>query len=66
MELLEELILEAILSKRGFLLRLIRVLLADGTIDCRVNTMSRSAYTNELFEDPYMQPGGTMIHHISF
>jgi len=35
------------------------VLLPDGTIDCRVNTMSRSAYTNEVFEDPYMQPGGT-------
>ncbi len=36
------------------------VLLPDGTIDCRVNTMSRAAYTNEFFEDPYFQPGGTM------
>jgi len=36
------------------------VLLPDGTIDCRVNTMSRAAYTNEFIEDPYFQPGGTM------
>ena len=36
------------------------VLLPDGTIDCRVNTVSRSSYTNEFIEDPYFQPGGTM------
>ena len=65
MELLEELILEAILKARLFA-AIDAVLLADGTIDCRVNTMSRSAYTNELFEDPYMQPGGTRTLHISF
>ena len=36
------------------------VVLPDGTIDCRVNTVSRSSYTNEFIEDPYYQPGGTM------
>ena len=38
------------------------VLLPDGTIDCRVNTVSRSSYTNEFIEDPYFQPG----YHGSF
>lgn len=47
------------ISKARLFAAIDSVLLADGTIDCRVNTMSRSAYTNELFEDPYMQPGGT-------
>ena len=36
------------------------VRLPDGTIDCRVNTMGRSAYVNGFFADPYMQPGGVV------
>ena len=35
------------------------VLLADGTIDCRYNQLGAGAYTNDVFQNPYMQPGGT-------